>query len=98
MKRLIVIAMIAAIAALPLTGCESKKLKEENASLKQKVDSLTREKSDLQIKADELTKANADTQQKIADLEKKVQELSKPPAKPQAKTPAKPQKKSPAKK
>jgi len=94
MKRLVVIAMIAAIAALPLTGCESKKLKEENASLKQQVDSLTHQKSDLQAKADELTKVNADMQQKITELGKKVEELSKPPAKPPAKT----KQKAPAKK
>jgi peptidoglycan hydrolase CwlO-like protein len=74
-----------------LTGCESKKLKEENAGLKQQVDSLTLEKNGLAAKVDELTKANADFQAKVGELEAKITELSKPkPApKPAAKAPVK---------
>lgn len=87
MKKLVVLPLIAALMILPLTGCESKKLKEENASLKLQVDSLTQEKNGLAAKADEMSKANADLQAKITDLEKKVEELSKP--KPAAKAPAK---------
>lgn len=87
MKKLVVLPLVAALMILPLTGCESKKLKEENASLKQQVDSLTQEKNGLAAKADELSKANADLQAKVGDLEKKVEELSKP--KPAAKAPAK---------
>ena len=90
-KKLVMLSIVAALMILPLTGCESKKLKEENAGLKQQVDSLTQEKNGLAAKADELSKANADLQAKVGELETKVAELSKPkPApKPAAKAPAK---------
>ncbi|MFZ5877091.1 MAG: hypothetical protein ACOYXU_11870 [Nitrospirota bacterium] len=78
MKKLVALSIVAALIILPLTGCESKKLKEENAGLKQQVDSLTQEKNGLAAKADEMSKANADLQAKIGELEKKVEELSKP--------------------
>lgn len=87
MKKFVVLALITALAFLPLTGCESKKLKDENAGLKQQVDSLTNEKNGLAAKADELSKANADLQQKVTELEKTVEDLSKPKVVP--KTPAK---------
>lgn len=91
MKKLVVLFVVAALALLPMTGCESKKLKEENAHLKQQVDSLTQEKGGLAAKADELGKANADLQEKVSQLEKKVADLSKPkaPAKAPAKAPVK---------
>jgi outer membrane murein-binding lipoprotein Lpp len=90
-KKLVALSIVAALMILPLTGCESKKLKEENAGLKQQVDSLTLEKNGLAAKVDELSKANADFQAKVGELEAKVAELSKPkPApKPAAKAPAK---------
>ncbi len=87
MKKFVIVPLIAALMILPLTGCESKKLKEENAGLKQQVDMLTQEKNGLAAKADEMSKANVDLQAKIGDLEKKVEDLSKP--KPAAKAPAK---------
>ena len=87
MKKLVVGALAAAFMLLPLAGCESQRLKDENAALKLQVDSLTLEKNAQAAKIDELSKTNQALEAKVADLEKKVAELSKP--KPAPKKPAK---------
>lgn len=64
MLRLVVVALL---VSPMLSSCNTKKLEEENAGLKQQVESLTAEKSaadtrisELTAKVDELTKANAE--------------------------------------
>ncbi|MEK6683297.1 MAG: hypothetical protein AABY46_01415 [Nitrospirota bacterium] len=97
MRKMILSAVILSFLFLPvLSGCESKQMKEENAKLKQQVDSLNQDKMDMQAQAsqmaaklDEQQKTNATLEKANADLNAKVTELQKKASKAAAKPAAK---------
>jgi peptidoglycan hydrolase CwlO-like protein len=98
MRKMILSAVILSFLFLPvLSGCESKQLKDENAKLKQQVDTLNKDKMGMQAQAsqmaaqvDELKKKNADLEKETVDLKAKVAELQKKGPKPAEKPAAKP--------
>ena len=93
MRRMILSAVILSFLFLPvLSGCESKQMKEENASLKQQVDTLNKDKMGMQAQASQMTAQLDEQKKKTADLEKanaglkaQVAELQKKLPKPAAK-------------
>ena len=93
MRKMILSAVILSFLFLPvLSGCESKQMKEENANLKQQVDTLNKDKMEMQAQAsqmaaklDEQQKKNADLEKVNAGLNAKVAELQKKAPKPAAK-------------
>lgn len=97
MRKMILSAVILSFLFLPvLSGCESKQLKDENAKLKQQVETLGKDKMGMQAQAsqmaaqmDELKKKNTDLEKETADLKAKVAELQKKGPKPAAKPAAK---------
>lgn len=66
---------IVIMGVLFLAGCESKRLKDENARLTQEVQTLSQEKSGLEAKAAQLTQEKGALEQQTAELQKKVTEL-----------------------
>lgn len=96
MRKTILSAVIFSLLFLPvLSGCESKKMKEENARLKQQVDVLNKEKPAMMAQLSQVTAQLDEQKKRVADLEKentalkaKVSELEKKAAKPAAKKPA----------
>lgn len=101
MRKMILSAVILSFLFLPvLSGCESKQMKEENARLKQQVDTLNKDKMGMQAQSsqvaaqlDEQKKRNADLEKENADLKAKVAELQKKSPKPAAKPAVKKKKK-----
>jgi peptidoglycan hydrolase CwlO-like protein len=97
MRKMILSAVVLSFLFLPvLSGCESKQLKEENAKMKQQVDTLTKDKMGMQAQVaqvtaqvDELKKKNADLEKENGDLKSKLAELQKKSPKPAAKPAAK---------
>ena len=95
MRKMILSAVIFSFLFLPvLSGCESKQLKDENARLKQQVDTMTKDKAAMQsqmsqttAQLDEMKKKNADLEKETADLKSKLAEVQKkkPAAKPTTK-------------
>ncbi|HTN43903.1 MAG TPA: hypothetical protein VMN77_08935 [Nitrospiria bacterium] len=94
MRKMILSAVIFSFLFLPvLSGCESKQLKDENAKLKQQVDTMTKDKAGMQAQMgqtmaqmDEMKKKNADLEKENGDLKAKVAELQKKSPKSSAKT------------
>ncbi|MDD5772994.1 MAG: hypothetical protein PHX78_05960 [bacterium] len=85
-KNMIKLIVVALLISPMLSSCNTKKLEEEIASLKQEVATLTSEKSaaeaqvkELTIKCEEATKANDDLK---AELEKAKAPKAKAPAAP----------------
>ena len=90
MRRIMSWSLILALVVLPtLIGCESQKLKDENAKLKQDVETISKERDVLKSKVDELTKSSNELKQKVDDLTAKNNELSKKLAALEKKAPAK---------
>src|SRR4029077_274992 len=78
MRRMIHWTLLLALFVLPvLAGCESQKLKDENAKLKQQVESISKERDAIKAKVDEMTKTETELKQKVGDLAAKNQELNK---------------------
>jgi peptidoglycan hydrolase CwlO-like protein len=78
MRRTIHWFLLLALFVLPvLAGCESQKLKDENAKLKQQVEAISKERDDVKAKADELAKSEGELKQKVDTLTAKNNELSK---------------------
>lgn len=81
-----------ALMALLLAGCESRRLKEENAALKQQVDSLTQDRDRLQAKQSETTRSQMELSTRVDALTKDNDQLKKQleaATKPKGKTKAK---------
>ena len=101
MTRRITWMLLSAFLIIPiLAGCESRKLKEENAALKQQVDSLTQDRNSLQAKTVELERTRTDASTRVDMLTKENEELKKHLAvsiKSKGKKAAKPTAKAPAK-
>ncbi len=90
MRRMIYWSLVLTLFALPvLAGCESQKLKDENARLKQQVESISKERDAIKAKVDELTKGESELKQKVDELTAKNNELSKKLAALEKKAPAK---------
>ena len=90
MRRMIHWSLMLALFVLPvLAGCESQKLKDENAKLKQQVESISKERDAIKAKVDELTKSESELKQKVDELTAKNNELSKKLAALEKKAPAK---------
>jgi len=95
MRKMILSAVILSFLFLPvLSGCESKQLKDENARLKQQVDTMTKDKAAMQsqmgqvtAQLDDMKKKNADLEKENGDLKAKLADLQKkkPAAKPTTK-------------
>jgi peptidoglycan hydrolase CwlO-like protein len=94
MRRMIYWVLMLTLFVLPvLTGCESQKLKDENARLKQQVESISKERDAIKTNVDELTKSESELKQKVDELTAKNNELSKKLAALEKKAPAKKTKK-----
>src|ERR1700686_5245525 len=90
MRRMIHWSLMLVLFVLPvLAGCGSQKLKDENANLKQQVESISKERDDIKAKVDELTKSESELKQKVDELTSKNNELSKKLAALEKKAPAK---------
>jgi peptidoglycan hydrolase CwlO-like protein len=90
MRQMIHWFLLSALFVLPvLAGCESQKLKDENARLKQQVESVSKERDTIKAKVDEMTKSEGELKQKVDDLTAKNEELSKKLAALEKKAPAK---------
>lgn len=75
MKKGIVALAVMLLFALPvLSGCESKKLKQENEALKKQVETLTGEKASAESQVKDLTAKLAKADE---DLKAKTEELAK---------------------
>ena len=90
MRRMVYWYLLLALFVLPvLAGCESQKLKDENARLKQQVESISKERDDAKAKVDEFAKSEGELKQKVDGLTAKNNELSKKLAALEKKTSAK---------
>ncbi len=87
-QQVVALSLFMVLLAVPLlAGCESKRLKEENATLTQEVQALSQEKSGLEAKAAQLSQEKGALEQQVAELQKKVTALEQKTAKkPGAKT------------
>lgn len=72
--------------SLLLSGCESKKLKQENEELKKQVESLAGGKAAAETKANDLTAQVSELTKKNEELKTKVAELTNTNKKPKSKT------------
>jgi len=71
-------SLVLTLFVLPvLAGCESQKLKDENARLKQQVESISKERDIIKAKVDELTKSEGELKQRVDELTTKNNELTK---------------------
>lgn len=77
-KNMLKLVVVALLISPMLSSCNTKKLEEENASLKQQVESMTAEKSAVETQTKELTARNE-------ELIKVNEELKAAVAKSQAK-------------
>lgn len=73
-KSMLKLVVVALLVSPMLSSCNTKKLEEENAGLKQQVESLTAEKSAADTRISELTA-------KVEELAKANEELAKAKAK-----------------
>jgi peptidoglycan hydrolase CwlO-like protein len=90
MRRMIHWTLLLALFVLPiLAGCESQKLKDENAKLKQQVESTSKERDAIKAKVDEMTKSEGELKHKVDELTAKNEDLSKKLASLNKKAPAK---------
>ncbi|HBO84086.1 MAG TPA: hypothetical protein DD641_03755 [Deltaproteobacteria bacterium] len=87
MKKIVTLLALLVFSAAPfLSGCESKKLQEENIQLKKQVETFANEKSVLETQVNELTTKNSELTSKVSELnarlDKKVKAKPKTTAKP----------------